>query len=188
MQPIIMVTGIPGVGKTTISKNPLVGDIGVLVQTFGELMLFKGKELGLVQTGAELAKIPLHIRQKLQMMAAERILNDAKSMPVVIDGHLLVDTPTGFVPGLPYECVTSLGLSAIIILTAPASDILSRRENNKAKYQLMNGRSGIDRIAFHEELLVKASLQYAILSGDKIEDTVKSLIMLLGKLIPDLLQ
>lgn len=197
LQPRIMVTGVPGVGKTTICKNPRVGDYGLLVQTFGELMLLQGREQNLIHNSSDLAKISLEIRQKLQSSAVDRILHDAQSLPIVIDGHLLVDTPTGFVPGLPHQCVYNLDLTAIIILTAPATDIVLRRENNRAKYERLNGSGGPERIELHQDLLIKASLQYALLSGaslecipnrqDEIEGTVEALISLLGKLIPGLL-
>jgi len=80
-----------------------------------------------------------------------------------------VDTPAGFVPSLPFECISLLNLDAIILLQAPAATVVERRQKNERKYRFMRDWPNRERIELHQSLLLKATLHYALVSGASLE-------------------
>jgi adenylate kinase len=68
---VIVVTGIPGVGKTTVMKQATEG-LDIEFVTFGSVMIDIAKEMGLVKDRDEMRKLTLEQQKDLQIHSAER--------------------------------------------------------------------------------------------------------------------
>lgn len=179
----IMITGVPGVGKTTVSQHRVIADMGVTVRNYGNLMLSLGKQKGILSDFKDLETLTLDQRAELQTDAARKIAEDTTAIAVAIDGHLIVDTPSGFVPGLPLDCVSTLNLTSIVMLWSDPEDIVTRRSNHMNKYSMLKRWSDEARIKTHQQIVFQVSLQYSLLSQasfeildnlqDRVDKTVK---------------
>ena len=187
----IMLTGVPAVGKTTIATHPLLDDVIERV-TFGKIMEELGLRKKIIKAPGDLPALGLSDRSRLQKLAVEVVLKKSEVASVLIDGHLTVESTAGLVPGLPYECVSSLKLTAIVVLTAMPQEILKRRENDPPKY--VSYRNDEARVKFHQETLLAGAWTYAMLSGaafdavqnphDRQPETASMLKDLLARLMP----
>ena len=126
---VIVVTGIPGVGKTTVMKKAAKG-IDINFVTFGTLMIEIAQEMKLVKDRDEMRKLSLEQQKKLQIKTAERI---AKMKNVIVDTHCTVKTPKGYMPGLPEWVVKKIKPTAIVLVEADPEEIYNRRENDKSR-------------------------------------------------------
>ncbi len=61
---VIVVTGIPGVGKTTVMKKAAEG-MDIQFVTFGTVMIEIAQEIGLVKDRDEMRKLTLEQQKKL---------------------------------------------------------------------------------------------------------------------------
>lgn len=134
MKQVVVVTGIPGSGKTTICN--LAKEIAekqkgksLTVINFGTVMV------ELLEKGGEaihrdfLRKSDLGFQRKLQREAAEtisRIIANSEGV-VIVDTHMSVKTSKGFLPGLPQHVLEALNPALFVLVEAPAEQILSRR-------------------------------------------------------------
>jgi len=181
--PRIMLTGVPGVGKTTVSQHPLIADMGVTVKNYGQIMFSLGKQKGIVSVFKDLDTLTIDQRVELQADAARKIAEDTSAIAVVIDGHLIVDTASGFVPGLPLDCISTLDLTSIIMLWAEPKEVVTRRSNHVDKYSMLKQWSDSERVKTHQKVVFQVSVQYSILSHasfdvqnnrqNKVDETVK---------------
>lgn len=158
----IMVTGVPGVGKSTVLASAIINEHFDVFE-FGDQMLRLGSAFN-VNTKADILKLPIAQRVQLQTAVAGLIVSDPSRRNTLIDGHLLVASTSGFAPGLPYSCIAMLGLTAVVFLTAEPSEIVGRREKEKAKYETTPGWDSPDKVAEHQELARNASLTYTLMS------------------------
>jgi adenylate kinase len=167
----IMVTGVPGVGKSSICRHVSMPE-SIIPLEFGRLMLRLGKEKGLIQRYEELEALDLALRSELQAAVVEQVLRESSMGTVLIDGHLVVDSAEGFVPGFPADQLSRIRLDAIMILTAPANDIVKRRIRRRGgdSAEVDTRR---DRITLHESLATQAALFYA-LQGESILDVIEN--------------
>ena len=94
---VIVVTGIPGVGKTTVMKKAAEG-MDIKFVTFGTVMVEIAEETGLVKDRDDMRKLTLEQQKNLQINSAEKIANMGN---VILDTHCTVKTPKGYMPGLP---------------------------------------------------------------------------------------
>ena len=85
---VIVVTGIPGVGKTTVMKQAAEG-IDIEFVTFGSVMIDMAKEMGLVKDRDEMRKLTLEQQKDLQIRSAEKV---ASMGDVILDTHCTVKT------------------------------------------------------------------------------------------------
>jgi len=159
---VIVVTGIPGVGKTTVMKRATEG-LDIEFVTFGTVMVDIAKEEGLVQDRDEMRKLTLKQQKELQIKTAERI---ACMGNVIVDTHCTVKTPKGYLPGLPEWVIKKLNPTAIVIVEADADEIFNRRASDVTRNR---DPDSVEKIAEHQQINRAAAMAYAALTGATVK-------------------
>lgn len=170
---IVVVVGIPGVGKTTIIKK-IVEKIkdhvkSVNVTSFGTIMLEVAKENGLNDRD-ELRKLPVLKQKKLQKDAAEK-LSKIVSDVVIIDTHAFIKTPEGYNPGLPYHVLQIIEPTHFILVTAKTEEIYNRRMKDETR-----SRDKVSITTIKKELDIQSAMMSAcsIISGSPLKPVLNS--------------
>ncbi len=173
---VIVVTGIPGVGKTTVMKEAAEG-IDIQFVTFGTVMADIAIEMNLVKDRDEMRKLTLEQQKELQIKTAEKV---AKMDNVIVDTHCTVKTPKGYMPGLPEWVIKKLNPTAIVVVEADPEEIYNRRSKDITRNRDPDSK---EKIAEHQQMNRAAAMAYATLSGatvkiifnhdNAIEDAVK---------------
>jgi adenylate kinase len=159
---VIVVTGIPGVGKTTVMQKAAEG-MDLEFVTFGTVMIEIAKEKGLVKDRDEMRKLSLDQQKKLQIQTAEKVANMKN---VIVDTHCTVKTPKGYMPGLPEWVVKKLKPIAIVVVEADPEEIYNRRANDETRDR---DPDSIEKIAEHQQINRAAAMAYAALSGATVK-------------------
>ncbi|WP_338601060.1 adenylate kinase [Sulfolobus tengchongensis] len=138
-----IVTGIPGVGKTTVlsfvDKILSEKDIPHRIVNYGDYMLNTALKEGYVKNRDEIRKLPIERQRELQALAARRIVDDLSTLGNnglgLVDTHAVIRTPSGYLPGLPKHVVEVLSPNVIFLLEADPKLILERqkRDNTRAR-------------------------------------------------------
>lgn len=173
---VIVVTGIPGVGKTTVMKKAAEG-MDIEFVTFGTVMEEIAKKMKLIKNRDEMRKLTLEQQKELQIKSAEQI---ARMKNVILDTHCTVKTPKGYMPGLPEWVIKKLNPTAIVIVEADSKEIFDRRANDPTRNR---DPDSVEQITEHQMMNRAAAMAYAALSGctvkivfnhdNAIEDAVK---------------
>ena len=138
----LIVTGVPGVGKTTVLGEVDImlsrEDVPHMVVNFGDYMFREASRSGWVRHRDEMRHLPLRRQLQLQEMAARAIrLHAEKSIPsegvLLIDTHAVVKTSTGYWPGLPENVVKELRPDSIVLIEAPPEVIFERQQRDRAR-------------------------------------------------------
>ncbi|MCI4434133.1 MAG: adenylate kinase [Thermoplasmata archaeon] len=135
----IVVTGVPGVGKSTIMEG-VAKRIDYRIVNFGDIMLEKAKEMG-VRNRDEIRKLPVEKQRELQRIAGEYI---GKMENVIVDTHMSIKTPSGFLPGLPEWVLRSLKPSMLVLVEADPKSIMARRSRDSSRYRDTDSANDID--------------------------------------------
>jgi len=159
---IIVVTGIPGVGKTTVMKRAAEG-IDIQFVTFGTIMMDIAKEMGLAKDRDEMRKLTLEQQKDLQIHSAEKV---ASMGDVILDTHCTVKTPKGYMPGLPEWVLKKLKPTAIVVVEADPEEIYNRRMNDKTRDRDPDSKEQIEE---HQTINRAAAMAYAALTGSTVK-------------------
>jgi len=159
---VVVVTGIPGVGKTTVMQKAAEG-MDIQFVTFGTVMVEIAQELGLVQDRDDMRKLTLDQQKELQVKSAERV---ASMGNVILDTHCTIKTPKGYMPGLPEWVVKKLNPSAIVVVEADAEEIYNRRTNDTTRNRDPDTK---EQIAEHQMMNRSAAMAYAALTGSTVK-------------------
>ena len=162
---IIVVTGIPGVGKTTVMQKAAEG-IDIQFVTFGTIMIDIAKELKLVKDRDEMRKLTLDQQKQLQIKTAEKV---GKMRNVILDTHCTVKTPKGYMPGLPEWVLRKLNPTAIVIVEADPQEIFNRRAKDTTRNR---DPDSVEKIAEHQMINRAAAMAYATLTGATVKIVV----------------
>jgi len=173
---VIVVTGIPGVGKTTVMQHATEG-LNIQFVTFGTVMIEIAQKLGLVKDRDEMRKLTLEQQKELQIKSAEKI---AKMKNVILDTHCTIKTPKGYMPGLPEWVLKKLQPTAIVVVEADPQEIYNRRAKDITRNR---DPDTVEQIAEHQMINRAAAMAYATLTGatvkivfnhdDKLDEAVK---------------
>ena len=159
---VIIVTGIPGVGKTTVMKKAAKG-MDIQFVTFGTVMIDIAKEMGLAKGRDEMRKLSLDQQKQLQIKTAEKV---AEMKNVIVDTHCTIKTLRGYMAGLPKRVIKKLSPTAIVVVEADPEEIYNRR----AKDATRNRDSDSDReIAEHQQINRAIAMAYAALTGATVK-------------------
>ncbi len=168
----VVVTGVPGVGKTTVisylEKMAKEKGIKIKVVNFGTYMLNTALSEGLVKNRDEIRKLPLRKQLGLQERAARRIIEDASNELgdegyLIIDTHALVKTPAGYWPGLPAHVLDELKPDMIAVIEADPELIAKRQERDVTRFRSdIGGPEGVRKLMEYARAATLASaVRYA---------------------------
>lgn len=140
MRRVIVVTGIPGTGKTTICnelrKLAERSKKRVVVLNYGTIMVELSKEHRNAIHRNDIRKAELPFQRNLQLETAERIskiMADRIGDSFVIDTHMVVKTVDGYWAGLPVEVLKRLNPDLFVLVEAEPDEVLARRFRNPAR-------------------------------------------------------
>ncbi|MET1100873.1 MAG: adenylate kinase [Pyrodictiaceae archaeon] len=165
----IIVTGVPGVGKTTVLSivDKMLTDkaINHLILNFGDFMLEEAKRLGLVEHRDQLRHLPLRKQLELQEYAAKSIVSHASSRldpegVLLVDTHAVIKTDTGYWPGLPRGVVTELKPDSIVLIESRPEDIVARQRRDKTRVR--SDLASIDVVKTLMEMARSAAMASAV--------------------------
>jgi len=177
----VIVLGAPGVGKSTVLKG-LEGKIRIM--NYGDAMFSIAQKQG-VKNRDDMRKLPVKSQEEIQEKAAKELAKTSERF--VLDTHCSIKTPNGFLPGLPYRILQLLKVEALVLIEAPAEEILSRRANDPTRT-----RDEEEREALGEHLNANRSFLYAysalcgspakivVNRGGKVEEAQEELKRIVG--------
>jgi len=130
---VIVVTGIPGTGKTTVCNElmKLAEQIGrkIEVINYGSVMVKLSRKRGKSLHRDELRKSGLTFQRNLQIKAAKVISKKTAGVEgdVIVDTHMSIKTVDGYWAGLPSHVLQVLNPDMFILVEAEPHEVLSRR-------------------------------------------------------------
>ncbi|MGQ9759140.1 MAG: adenylate kinase [Candidatus Methanomethylicaceae archaeon] len=131
---LVIVTGIPGVGKTTVLNSTLAicNESGIEIKyiNYGDLMFEEATAKGLVKDRDEMRRLTISDQISLQLNAACRISVEAEKHNVLLDTHMFIRTNDGYMPGLPVWIAESIMPDSIVLLEADPESISKRRRKD----------------------------------------------------------
>ena len=164
---VVMITGIPGVGKSTITKLALKRTRAKFrLVNFGDLMFEEAVKAGLVNHRDEMRKLDPKTQRELQLKAAQKIVEMAREEPVLLDTHATIRTPVGYLLGFPREVIEVINPNFIVIIEATPSEILGRRLRDLKRDRDVETEEQIER---HQDLNRAAAISYAMHSNALIK-------------------
>jgi adenylate kinase len=128
------VTGIPGVGKTTVLNElqdlAKQNRFNMVIMNYGTIMNEIMRELGRDMDRDEMREQGIEAQRKVQELAASEIANRAGQATVVIDTHMFVRTGVGMWAGLPANLLEKLSPRLLVLVEADPEQIAARRRTD----------------------------------------------------------
>jgi adenylate kinase len=157
---MIIVMGLPGAGKTTVLNGAVAGVTDLKSLNYGDMMFEIAKKEKLVSDRDEMRKLPNREQKRVQDEAASKLAGVKGK--VILDTHCSVRTTTGYMPGLPFEQLRKLKVDYLVFVSAPAKDILGRRQRDTTRKRDVVNIEDIER-----DILVNIAYlcAYSALSG-----------------------
>jgi len=159
---VIVVTGIPGVGKTTVMKKAAEG-MDIEFVTMGTVMFDLAKEDGMVEDRDDMRKLSLQQQKDLQIKAAEKVGSMGN---VILDTHCTIKTPKGYMPGLPEWVIKKINPASIVLVEASPKEIYDRRANDPTRNRDSDTEEQINE---HQMMNRAAAMSYASLTGSTVK-------------------
>ena len=151
-------TGIPGVGKTTVMEAAAKAR-NLKIAVFGSVMFEVAQARKLVASRDDMRKLPPEQQKEIQREAALRIADMGK---VIVDTHCTVKTPKGYLPGLPAWVLEALRPSVIVLVEATDEEIARRRANDATRKR---DEDSVEAIHDHQETNRRFAAAYSTLTG-----------------------
>ncbi len=162
---LVVLTGIPGSGSTTLLKKALE-QVDYTHLNYGDIMTEIAIEEKIVEDRDSLRKLPAETQKEIQAKAAKRIKERSESENVIVDTHCTINTPAGFLPGLPNWVLEQLQPDLFILIEAYPDEIIYRRLNDDTRERDVQKAKDIQ---LHQEMNRAASMAYATLTGATVK-------------------
>jgi adenylate kinase len=158
----VVISGIPGVGKSTILEM-VSKKTQYEIINFGSLMFEMAVDLDLVKTRDDIRRLDVDTQKNLQKKASNKI---GKMDNIIIDTHMSIKSPAGYLPGLPEWVLRELMVSSYFLIESTPEEIKRRRENDTTR-----SRDGdtVQDIKEHQEVNRYYAAAYSVYSGATIK-------------------
>jgi len=154
----VIVTGIPGVGKTTVMEAA-ARERELQIVVYGTVMFEVARGKGYVDHRDEMRRMDPERQKEVQRDAAARI---AGMGDVIVDTHCSIRTPKGYLPGLPAWVLEALRPSTVVLVEADPEEIQGRRAGDATRSR---DADTVEAIAEHQEFNRRFAAAYATLTG-----------------------
>ncbi|MFH1403069.1 MAG: adenylate kinase [Candidatus Altiarchaeota archaeon] len=168
-------TGVPGVGKSTVVRKSFeqAEKEGVKVSyemiNFGDQMLEMAQKNGLVEHRDEMRALPTEKQIEIQKKAAQNIRKMADHGDIILDTHSTIETPKGFIPGMPEWVLKELRPDVIVVLESRPQDVNKFRKKDldgDFRRREVDNLEGIER---HQSVNRSAAVAYSVLTGTPVK-------------------
>jgi len=160
---VVVITGTPGVGKSTVLQKALEEiEEEYMIVNFGDAMLEAALERGVVNNRDEMRRLDPHVQRDIQRLGGRKIAEIAKTKNVIVDTHATIKTSKGYLPGLPVWVLEELNPSIIVVVEADSMEISGRRSSDETRKR---DREDTMEIEEHQLLNKAAAIAYAVYSG-----------------------
>ena len=162
----MVVTGVPGVGKSTVVSKALEelrrGGVRCELINYGDVMLEMVRERTGISDRDKMRKVPIDLYREIQREAAERIAAGAKGERVLVDTHCLVRKPEGYYPGLPRWVLEALKPESIVLIEAKPEEVVRRRLGDVSRRR---DEEVLREVEEHQQLNRAVAVAYAAQVG-----------------------
>jgi adenylate kinase len=169
----VIITGVPGVGKTTVINTAMekIAAEGTMYQytNFGSFMFEVAAVEGLVQDRDQMRKLDRPIQKHLQKLAAERI--SVIDGNVIIDTHISVKTPSGYLAGLPEWVITAIMPDVLVLIETDVDQVLVRRLSDESRVRDVDCTKSISE---HQEMNRAFAASCAMFTGCTVKIIVNA--------------
>jgi adenylate kinase len=180
----IVITGVPGVGKTTVVNGALekLAQEGISYQSvnFGTFMFEVASAQKVVSDRDGMRKLPGPVQKEIQRNAARAMAQLEGN--VIIDTHCTVKTPKGFLAGLPEWVLRELMPDMVILVETDEDQILTRRLTDTTRARDPDTSR---EIALHQEYNRGMAAACSMVSGCTVK-IVKNQDFLVDRAIADM--
>jgi Archaeal adenylate kinase len=136
---VIVVTGIPGTGKTTVCNEALKfaeqTRKKIQVVNYGSIMVELSRKRGNSLHRDELRRSGLTFQRNLQVEAAKIISKKTGEVEgdLIVDTHMSIKTANGYLAGLPFHVLQLLNPDIFVLVEAEPHEVLSRRFRDRTR-------------------------------------------------------
>jgi len=169
----VIITGVPGVGKTTVVNEALkkLKSEGVEYQSinFGTFMFEVAKSDNVVQDRDQMRTLDRAVQKRLQQRAAQAIAQITGN--VLIDTHASVKTPKGYLAGLPEWVLREIMPDIIVLVETDDDQILMRRLTDETRAR---DKEGSRSIGEHQQFNRSIAAAYAMMTGCTVKIVINA--------------
>ncbi|MBU0586021.1 adenylate kinase [Candidatus Micrarchaeota archaeon] len=133
---MIILLGAPGVGKSSVLAGIKEKRPEYSIVNYGDLMLETFKQEYNISDRDQMRKSSIEQQKNVQKQVAIKL--SAMSGKVILDTHCSVQTPKGYLPGLPFELLKNLNVERLILLSADIDEIYNRRKKDPTRTRETN--------------------------------------------------
>jgi len=174
---VVVVTGVPGVGKTTLCRR-VSKDLGYNYVNYGDLMLDMAISEDLASTDSEMFSLDIETQHKIWKGAALKI----KDMDdILVDLHGIDQSSIGYILSLPIEIISP---DIIVLIESSKDNILQRRHKDTKERIVDTIKSLKEHMRMLRIAMVSCSAilgcNLMILNNDNFEDCLLKMRNLLG--------
>jgi adenylate kinase len=169
----VIITGVPGVGKTTVVNEALkkLSFEGVEYKSinFGTFMFEVAMNEKIVQDRDQMRSLDRAVQKRLQQHAAKAIGQIQGN--VLIDTHASIKTPKGYLSGLPEWVLREIMPDSIVLVETDDDQILMRRLTDETRSR---DKEGSRSIAEHQQFNRSFAAAYAMLTGCTVKIVINA--------------
>ena len=163
MGEVNILIGLSGVGKGTVLEQAmLLSDKDYKLINYGDRMLETAKNEGLVGNRDELKEMSPEENKRIQKKAAKEIVEESEEEDIIVETHAAIQTPFGYIPGLPQWTVENLEPEKIIMLTASPKAIWERTKEDDSRDR---EHQEVDQIGEYQKVAREMASTCAVITG-----------------------
>ena len=169
MPKVVILTGVPASGGTTVTKKAIEVLEGhgqqLTMVTYSDVMLEEASRRGWANARDDIRKLDPSEQRDLQTTAA-RSISEMATTGLVVDTHATVRTPRGYLPGLPTSVLDELKPELIIVVESAPGEIIRRRNADKSRQRDAQDAMAVQQ---HQDVNKAICMAYAAYTGATVK-------------------